>query len=113
MRDRARSTSATPTYFEPYKHPETERIYTDGALEIKIPVQLADNESKFIWPKESEHMRDIVVSIGTGCSTDFDGMLETDPKLSSFLEGLQHLGLARKIAMLKSMLQFALDCERT
>lgn len=77
------------------------------------PVQLAFDEGRYIWPKPSEHICDIVVSIGTGRSTDIDGMPENDPKLSSFLEGLQHLRLTRKIVMLRSILQSTSNCENT
>lgn len=108
----ARCTSAAPTYFEHYKHQGTGRIYTDGAMERNNPVCLADDERRFIWPKPSEHDRDVVISIGTGFSTNRDGMPENDQQMSRFLQGLRHLGIVRKIVVLKSVLQSTLNCRK-
>jgi hypothetical protein len=81
-------------------------------MEKNNPVNLANSERKFIWPKPSEHSRDIVLSIGTGDSTDFDGIREQDPALSKLLQSLQKLGIVRKIVKLKSQLESALNCEK-
>lgn len=81
-------------------------------MEKNNPVRLADDERRFIWPESSEHNRDIIVSIGTGCSTDYHGTPEKDQKLSSFLQGLQSLGIVRKVVILKSVLQSTLNCQK-
>jgi hypothetical protein len=108
----ARCTSAAPAYFEPYKHPATGRIYTDGAMERNNPVALADNERKFIWPEPSEHIRDIVLSIGTGYSTNFHGIIEQDAQLGTIIRALRKLGLISKIVILTSVLANTLNCQR-
>lgn len=81
-------------------------------MEKNNPISFADDERRFIWPKFSEHDRDIVVSIGTGLSTDLHGAPEKNPALSKYLQGLQSLGIVRKIVMLKSVLASTLDCEK-
>ena len=81
-------------------------------MEKNNPIRLADDERRFIWPKPSEHNRDIVVSIGTGCSTNRDGMRQEDPTLSNFLQNLQRLSIVRKIVILKSVLQSVLNCQK-
>ena len=81
-------------------------------MEKNNPVRLADDERKFIWPESSEHNRDIIVSIGTGYLTNYDGKHEKDQKLSSFLQGLQNLGIVRKVVILKSVLQSTLNCQK-
>ncbi|PNP79394.1 hypothetical protein FNYG_07229 [Fusarium nygamai] len=60
----ARATSAAPTFFQPFVHPETKRSYVDGALMHNNPVSLAYSEVDKIWPGSLPP--DIILSIGTG-----------------------------------------------
>ncbi|KAF5629970.1 calcium-independent phospholipase a2 [Fusarium tjaetaba] len=64
----ARATSAAPTFFQPFVHPETKRTYVDGALMHNNPVSLAYSEVDKIWPGSLPP--DIILSIGTGLVVD-------------------------------------------
>ncbi|KAG4284336.1 hypothetical protein FPRO06_08715 [Fusarium proliferatum] len=64
----ARATSAAPTFFQPFVHPETKRTYIDGALMHNNPVSLAYSEVEKIWPGSLPP--DIILSIGTGMVVD-------------------------------------------
>lgn len=86
-------------------------MYTDGATEKNNPIDIADDERKFIWPKTAEHNRDIVLSIGAGQSTNYDQIPEYDQKLGTFLQGLQRFGFLRKLIVFKSVLQSAFSCQ--
>ena len=81
-------------------------------MERNNPVALADHERKCIWPKPSEHIRDIVLSIGTGYSTNFHGTVEQDTHLSTIIRALRKLGLISKIVILTSVLANTLNCQR-
>jgi hypothetical protein len=81
-------------------------------MERNNPVALADNERKFIWPEPSEHIRDIVLSIGTGYSTNFHGIIEQDAQLGTIIRALRKLGLISKIVILTSVLANTLNCQR-
>ncbi|KAG7419804.1 Calcium-independent phospholipase A2-gamma [Fusarium oxysporum f. sp. rapae] len=81
----ARATSAAPTFFQPFVHPETKRSYIDGALMHNNPVSLAYSEVEKIWP--GSFPPDIVLSIGTGMVVDpKSGKMKTkhNSKLGSF-----------------------------
>ncbi|KAF4958448.1 hypothetical protein FGADI_2370 [Fusarium gaditjirri] len=81
----ARATSAAPTFFQPFVHPETKRSYIDGALMHNNPVSLAYSEVEKIWPGSLPP--DIVLSIGTGMVVDpKSGKMKTkhNSKLDSF-----------------------------
>ncbi|KAG9499651.1 hypothetical protein J7337_008110 [Fusarium musae] len=64
----ARATSAAPTFFQPFVHPETKRTYVDGALMHNNPVALAYSEVDKIWPGSLPP--DIILSVGTGMVVD-------------------------------------------
>ncbi|KAF5688686.1 calcium-independent phospholipase [Fusarium denticulatum] len=64
----ARATSAAPTFFQPFIHPETKRTYVDGALMYNNPVSLAYSEVEKIWP--GSLAPDIILSVGTGMVVD-------------------------------------------
>ncbi|KLP22787.1 calcium-independent phospholipase A2 [Fusarium fujikuroi] len=80
----ARATSAAPTFFQPFVHPETKRSYIDGALMHNNPVSLAYSEVEKIWPGSLPP--DIILSIGTGLVVDKSGKMKTkhNSKLESF-----------------------------
>ncbi|KAF5698713.1 calcium-independent phospholipase a2 [Fusarium mundagurra] len=81
----ARATSAAPTFFQPFVHPETKRTYVDGALMHNNPVSLAYSEVGKIWPGSLPP--DIVLSVGTGMVVDSkSGEIKTkhNSKLESF-----------------------------
>ncbi|KAF5570497.1 calcium-independent phospholipase a2 [Fusarium phyllophilum] len=67
----ARATSAAPTFFQPFVHPETKRSYVDGALMHNNPVSLAYSEVEKIWPGSLPP--DIILSIGTGMVVEPQG----------------------------------------
>ncbi|CZR42619.1 uncharacterized protein FPRO_09922 [Fusarium proliferatum ET1] len=81
----ARATSAAPTFFQPFVHPETKRTYIDGALMHNNPVSLAYSEVEKIWPGSLPP--DIILSIGTGMVVDKSGNMKT--KLNSKLESFK------------------------
>lgn len=60
------ATSAAPSYFKPFTHPQTERTYMDGALYYNNPIKIADHERKLLWPDVADSHPDIMLSIGTG-----------------------------------------------
>ena len=60
----ARATSAAPRYFRPFHHKPTGHIFTDGALNYNNPVEIADMETRLLWPHHPHP--DILLSIGTG-----------------------------------------------
>jgi patatin-like phospholipase/acyl hydrolase len=60
------ATSAAPSIFKPFKHPETERSYMDGGLYYNNPVKIANHERRLLWPDVAESHPDIMLSIGTG-----------------------------------------------
>jgi hypothetical protein len=107
----ARCTSAAPTYFEPYKHSATNQVYIDGAMEKNNPVGIADSERKFIWPEKSENSRDIIVSIGTGYSTDYNGQPVKD-SLSQMLTPFDRVGFLNKLALFRLVLSNTTNCEK-
>ncbi|KAF4440845.1 calcium-independent phospholipase a2 [Fusarium acutatum] len=81
----ARATSAAPTFFQPFVHPETKRSYVDGALMHNNPVSLAYSEVDKIWPGSLPP--DIILSVGTGMVVDpKSGKMKTkhNSKLESF-----------------------------
>jgi len=66
MQHSARATSAAPTFFKPFRHPQTKEGYIDGALYHNNPVRIAVDESKLLWPDAEDCPADILLSIGTG-----------------------------------------------
>lgn len=63
----ARATSAAPTYYKPFPHEPSKKVYIDGGLWHNNPVVIADSERKLIWPDIANSSPDILLSIGSGC----------------------------------------------
>ena len=78
--DRARATSAAPTFFEPFVNRRTNEGYLDGALFHNNPVRVAYQESKRIWPDVAHCHPDILLSIGTSHHLS-DGGGSAEPNL--------------------------------
>ena len=104
---RARSTSAAPTYFEPFVHPKTKKIYQDGAVIRNNPVKLAYEESHLIWRRSST---DIIVSLGTGVQIQENG--RPSPSDTFSIPNIIFGGLRKKLILSSDMVQQTLDCER-
>ena len=110
MSRRARSTSAAPTYFEPYYHERRRRHYIDGGLKRNNPVQVLQEERRAIWSDKIQP--DIILSIGTGIQTDMDGATKSLGKGLKLAKKLIPKGLKGKIAVGLDMVQSTTDCER-
>jgi hypothetical protein len=107
---RARSTSAAPTYFEPYFHDGKGQSYIDGALLRNNPVQLIEDERHMIWKDRSPP--DIILSVGTGIQADTGGETKSVSKRAKIAKRLIPKGLRGKIAVGLDMIQSTLDCDR-
>jgi hypothetical protein len=110
---RARCTSAAPTYFEHYRHPATNRIYRDGSMESNNPVLFADSERQLLWPNISENSRDILVSIGAGYPSDYNGEADHDSIVPKALKPLGQMGLVTRLAKLRLVQQNTSSCQET
>jgi patatin-like phospholipase/acyl hydrolase len=62
----AAATSAAPSFFKPFVHPNADRKYLDGALYFNNPIKIANNERKLLWPEVADCHPDLMLSIGTG-----------------------------------------------
>lgn len=107
---RARSTSAAPTYFEPYFHERTKQQYIDGALNRNNPVQILEEERRAIWSDKTPP--DIILSIGTGIQADVEGTTKSAGKRLKTVKKLIPKGLRGKVAVGLDMVQSTLDCDR-
>ncbi|KAE8443409.1 hypothetical protein EG329_001890 [Mollisiaceae sp. DMI_Dod_QoI] len=108
----ARCTSAAPTYFQHYRHPATNRLYIDGAMEKNNPISIADSERKFIWPDKRENSRDIIVSVGAGYGTNYDGDPVIKRSSSALLRRFDNVGFVAKLAMLRLVLENTTNCQK-
>ena len=106
----ARSTSAAPTYFEPYHHGATNRTYIDGALRRNNPCQTLIEEGKAIWDPKTPV--DIILSLGTGLETDKEGRKQTKDKRRRIIKKIVPNGLQEKVAVGINMIQSTLDCNQ-
>jgi hypothetical protein len=70
MHNRARATSAAPTFFKPYTHSATGIVYKDGALKYNNPIRIADSERRSIW-RSGNNSLDLHLSIGTGVNQEY------------------------------------------
>jgi hypothetical protein len=68
--NRARATSAAPTFFKPYTHHATGVVYKDGALKCNNPIRIADSERRSIW-RSGNNSLDLHLSIGTGVNREY------------------------------------------
>jgi patatin-like phospholipase/acyl hydrolase len=64
--NRARATSAAPTYFRSFYHKSTKQTYVDGAIYCNNPAEIAHIESNLIFSDVKHRLPDILLSIGTG-----------------------------------------------
>lgn len=110
---RARCTSAAPTYFEHYQHPATNRIYRDGSMESSNPIIFADRERQLLWPAISHNSRDVLVSIGAGYSSHYNGDADQDSVVPKALKPLEQVGLVAKLATLRLVQQNTSSCQGT
>ena len=106
----ARSTSAAPTYFEPYHHGATDRTYIDGALRRNNPCQTLLEEKKAIWDPKTPV--DIILSLGTGLETDIEGKKQTKDTLRKIIRKIVPKSLQEKVAVGINMIQSTLDCDQ-
>lgn len=58
----ARATSAASTFFDPVEIGPFKQTYVDGALGWNNPIDLAEFESRDLWPGDDR----IIISLGTG-----------------------------------------------
>ena len=106
----ARATSAAQTFFKPYYHEGTRRLYVDGAIVRNNPVRVVFDESQSIWPSCRP---DIIVSLGTGIMVDKDG--EHALARNAVLDSLKAVVPARLRKLAEtglSMVESTLDCQR-
>jgi hypothetical protein len=82
-------------------------------MESSNPIHFADSERQLIWPSVSENSRDILVSIGTGYSSDYEGNPDQDTDDSKALKILEQMGIFSKIAILHLVNQNTSRCQRT
>lgn len=80
--DRARATSAAPTYFKSFKSLRNGQGYLDGALYHNNPVRVADLERRLIWPETEDSPPDILLSIGTSCNDAIHNEVQRSAGLS-------------------------------
>jgi len=62
----AYATSAAPSIFKPFRHPDTEKSYMDGGLYYNNPIKIANHERRLLWPDVTDSHPDIVLSTGAG-----------------------------------------------
>lgn len=123
---RARSTSAAPSYFKPFRSKRNGRGYLDGALYHNNPVRVADLERRLIWPDSESFLPDILLSIGTSCNgvirADRDNLHSLPQELGHEAEASQHdtskrrrasMPLRKIINTLKGRVENILDAETT
>ncbi|KAL9031078.1 MAG: hypothetical protein Q9196_000868 [Gyalolechia fulgens] len=66
----ARATSAAPPYFKTFRPVQSPREFADGAVHHNNPVNVANSERKYIWPDVDNLYPDLLLSIGTGKSSN-------------------------------------------
>lgn len=67
---RARATSAAPTYYRSFPHEPSKQVYLDGGINHNNPIAIADCERKLLWPDMAKRYPDILLSVGSGhCKT--------------------------------------------
>ncbi|KAK1829692.1 hypothetical protein QBC39DRAFT_125502 [Podospora conica] len=106
----ARATSAAHTYFEPYRHRPTSKVYVDGAIVRNNPVRVALEEEKRIWGPDVRP--DIVVSIGSGICIDEHGRIQRHRRSGGGLKMLLPPRLRKMVDTGIDMVASTLDCQR-
>ena len=81
-------------------------------MERNNPVGIADSERQFIWRNEKQNSRDLIVSIGTGYSTNFAGEVVKKSLLSKAMKPFKSIGVIDKIATLRLVLENTTDCQK-
>ncbi|KAI8669943.1 PNPLA domain-containing protein [Fusarium sp. Ph1] len=66
VREAARATCATPSYFAPLHRRDVE--YWDGGVSLNNPAPVAVSERQLIWPTKEKTNPDILLSVGNGWS---------------------------------------------
>ena len=109
--DRARATSAAPTYYKPFPHEPSKQTYIDGGIWHNNPVNIADSERKLIWPDTAHLPPDILLSIGSGCCQTVSSPSSKRPSKPSRKHGIKsNLKAFYRIAV--DHIESSLDSER-
>ena len=106
----ARATSAAQTYFEPYRHRPTSKVYVDGAIVRNNPVRVALEEEKRIWGPDARP--DIVVSIGSGICIDERGRIQPHRRGGGGWKMLLPAKVRKMVNTGIDMVASTLDCQR-
>ncbi|KAM7186229.1 hypothetical protein V8F33_011927 [Rhypophila sp. PSN 637] len=106
----ARATSAAQTYFEPYMHKPTSKVYVDGAIVRNNPVRVALEEEKRIWG--SEVRPDIVVSIGSGICVEESGDIQQNKRSVGTWKKVLPARVRKMVDTGIDMVASTLDCQR-
>ncbi|RSL40294.1 hypothetical protein CEP54_016151 [Fusarium duplospermum] len=64
VREAARATCATPTYFAPLHRQDVE--YWDGGVSLNNPAPITVSERQLIWPTKEKTNTDLLLSVGNG-----------------------------------------------
>jgi predicted acylesterase/phospholipase RssA len=107
----ARATAAAPRIFKPYDHIPSGNSFQDGALYHNNPIEIAMRERRLIWPENSDHQPDIVISIGTSFSTKPPSKRATLLITNARWGVISHVKQLAKIAI--DHVLSTLDAERT
>ncbi|KAM7188967.1 hypothetical protein V8F33_010301 [Rhypophila sp. PSN 637] len=106
----ARATSAAQTYFEPYKHKPTSKVYVDGAIVRNNPVRVALEEERRIWGAELRP--DIVVSIGSGICVEESGEIRQNKRSVGTWKKVLPARVRKMVDTGIDMVASTLDCQR-
>lgn len=77
------------------------------------PIAFADSERQLLWPDISENSRDVLVSIGTGYSSDYNGDADQNTLPPKALKPLGQMGLVARLATLRLVQQNTSSCQET
>jgi hypothetical protein len=80
-------------------------------MECSNPILFADRERQLLWPDISDNSRDILVSIGAGYSSDWNGDAEQDSVAPKALKPLEQMGLVARLATLRLVQQNTSSCQ--
>jgi len=80
-------------------------------MESYNPILFADRERQILWPDISDNSRDILVSIGAGYSSDWNGEAEQDSVAPKVLKPLEQMGLVARLATLRLVQQNTSSCQ--
>lgn len=106
--DRARATSAAPTYFKRLCHQASKQTYADGGIYHNNPIQVADVERKLLWPALKDCEPDIVLSLGTAYSSKQKGETKWRPVQKGLLSHGKYLS-----SLARDHVKTSMDSERT